>query len=265
MAQTESDPNTGACQITITHTLAPGPMQYRDYGIDLSRRFLPEQITDFAHQVSDFLRNKTNRLPDDDAAHPVTSAISMLSKLKLGVQDIVKRLAQTSDEVDTDALAIEMKKLQVTALKRKDGLSALTTTPLAAAHNAIAHLPKALTPPMPRMQRPRGGPTEEQLMRWREEERRVMYDNQCLSVQKKGAPEERNEAGVKVAEPPRRVYRGRVEAKMEAVAVAAVDPAAEVNTEGLEEEMELDDEAELSQILDEARGKVHGWLKEDGL
>jgi len=258
VAQADSDPNTETRQITITHTLAPGPMQYRDYGIDLSRRFLPENVTGFAHQVSDFLRSKTNDAPEDDAARNTTSSTNMLGKLKLGIRDIVKRLAKSSEDVDGATLAIEMKKLQIAASKREEGLSAVVTTPTPSTHHAITHMPRALPPPMPRLPTPKGGHAGEQLMRWREEEDRVMYDNTHLPSQKKGAPEGVKETGAKAAEPPRRVYRGRVEARSQAAVPAAVEPT-------LGAEMELDDPLELSQMLGEARGKVHAWLREDGL
>lgn len=264
-AQADSDPNTGTRQITITHNLAAGPMQYRDYGIDLSRRYLPENITNFAHQVSDFLRYKASNAPEEDAARPSSSATGMFNKLKFGVRDIVKRLAKASDDVDSGTLAIEMKKLQMAALKRKDDLSAHVTAPPPAAHNAITHLPKALPPPVPQLHRPGGRPTEEQLMRWREEEKRVMHNNLPLSPRKRGDPKEQKEAEVEAAETPRKVYRGRVEVKPVALVTAPEEPAVGVNRGTLEEDIELDDFAEVSQMLENARGKVHAWLEEDGL
>ncbi|KAH6650440.1 muts domain V-domain-containing protein [Chaetomium tenue] len=48
----ESSKAGDTTQISLPHTIAPGPVKNEDYGLDLSRRFLPERVVDNAEKVS---------------------------------------------------------------------------------------------------------------------------------------------------------------------------------------------------------------------
>ncbi|KAK4129092.1 hypothetical protein N657DRAFT_686488 [Parathielavia appendiculata] len=48
----DSTKDGDVAQISLPHTIAPGPVKNEDYGLDLSRRFLPERVVNNAERVS---------------------------------------------------------------------------------------------------------------------------------------------------------------------------------------------------------------------
>ncbi len=101
----ESSKSGETAQITLPHTIAPGPVKNEDYGLDLSHRFLPNPVVKNAEQVCKFLRDKVL----SKAAGPATRAAKQ-NKLIIALPDLLKQ-AQSST-MDDPALSSYLKKLQ---------------------------------------------------------------------------------------------------------------------------------------------------------
>ncbi|KAH6854069.1 muts domain V-domain-containing protein [Chaetomium sp. MPI-CAGE-AT-0009] len=101
----ESTKTGGTTQISLPHTIAPGPVKNEDYGLDLSRRFLPERVVDNAEQVCKFLRQKNS----SRGVGPDTRAAKQ-NKLILALPGLLKQAKDST--MDESALASYLKKLQ---------------------------------------------------------------------------------------------------------------------------------------------------------
>lgn len=101
----ESTKTGDTTQISLPHTIAPGPVKNEDYGLDLARRFFPGRVVKNAEQVSTFLRDKTS----GKGAGPATRAAKQ-GKLVAALPDLLKQ-ADTST-MDDSALSSYIKKLQ---------------------------------------------------------------------------------------------------------------------------------------------------------
>ncbi|KAK3300674.1 muts domain V-domain-containing protein [Chaetomium fimeti] len=101
----ESTKTADTTQISLPHTIAPGPVKNEDYGLDLSRRFLPERVVDNAEQVCNFLHQRgSNR-----GIGPATRAAKQ-NKLILALPGLLKQANDST--MDESALASYLKKLQ---------------------------------------------------------------------------------------------------------------------------------------------------------
>lgn len=251
---------SAAPRITITHRLTPGPIQYQDYGIDLSRRFLPGQVTDHAHQSSDFLRAKTDGQASK-GAHPAPPSRPVSQnqpnpteiinrRLRYGIDEVLGQLADTFREVGGGALAAELEHLREYTWELVEDITSRNDTPPTAAVDAVDNRPKPSPLPVPRLQGPQAGPTGDERKRWSNEETRIMDENQGVSSKRKRPADTQGEGEVEEAQQPQRVFRGRVQPEQGA-AEAERDTSPE--------------SSELSQLLDKARERIHEWMREDGL
>lgn len=101
----ESIRNGETTQISLPHTVASGPVQNEDYGLDLARRFLPARVVDNAEQICRFLRDRQAR----KSPGPTTRALKQ-NKLVLALPGLLKQAFNST--MDDSALASYLKKLQ---------------------------------------------------------------------------------------------------------------------------------------------------------
>ncbi|AEO53737.1 hypothetical protein MYCTH_2114650 [Thermothelomyces thermophilus ATCC 42464] len=92
-------------QISLPHTIAPGPVRNEDYGLELSRRFLPQRVVNNAEHICKFLRTKSL----GRSAGPATRTLKQ-SKLILALPDLLKQANDST--MDESALASYLRKLQ---------------------------------------------------------------------------------------------------------------------------------------------------------
>ncbi|KAL2135001.1 hypothetical protein VTI74DRAFT_10136 [Chaetomium olivicolor] len=170
-------------QISLPHTIAPGPVKNEDYGLDLARRFLPERVINNAEGVCKFLRERhANKV-----AGPMTRTMKQ-NKLILALPDLVKQAYNST--MDDSALASYLKRLQTEFTIRMnmavddqgknggDGGNATSTS----SHPILDK------------------PSDEELATWKEKgdaaERRIMAANMALSQEKKRPVSEGEDSNV---------------------------------------------------------------------
>ncbi len=168
----ESSKSGDTAQITLPHTIAPGPVKNEDYGMDLSHRFLPNPLVKNAEQVCKFLRD-TNF---GKATGPATRAAKQ-NKLIIALPDLLKQ-AQNST-MDDSALSSYLKKLQTEFTIRMN----IADDDHVPEDQAGDKTEKIVIPPT--LQKP----SEEDLEKWRKKcdasERRVMSANVVQSQERK--------------------------------------------------------------------------------
>ncbi|KAK4098573.1 hypothetical protein N658DRAFT_454814, partial [Parathielavia hyrcaniae] len=168
----DSNKDADVAQISLPHTLAPGPVKNEDYGLDLSRRFLFERVVNNAERVCKFLRDGNSI----KAPGPATRTMKQ-NKLILALPDLLKQAV--SSTMDDSALGSYVKKLQTEFTIRMN----------------IAADDDAQGPPTDDMTRTTVDPpllekpSEEELEEWKkkcdEGERRVMHANMAHTQDKK--------------------------------------------------------------------------------
>jgi DNA mismatch repair protein MSH4 len=167
----ESTKAGDVAQIFLPHTIAPGPVKNEDYGLELSRRFLPERVVNNAERVCKFLRDgKSTKAPG-----PATRAIKQ-SKLILALPDLLKQA--DSSTMDDLALASYVMKLQTEFTIRMNIADDETQEDQTVAKTKLPVDVPALDKP-----------SEEELEEWKkkceEGERRVMHANTTHTQDKK--------------------------------------------------------------------------------
>lgn len=100
-------------QISLPHTVAPGPVRNEDYGLDLAQRFLPVRVVNNAENACKFLRQRHS----SRAAGPATQA-GKQNKLILALPGLLKQAYAST--MDDSALASYLKKLQTEFTIRMD-------------------------------------------------------------------------------------------------------------------------------------------------
>ncbi len=168
----ESNKSGDAAQITLPHTIAPGPVKNEDYGLDLSHRFLPNPVVENAEQVCKFLRDRAF----GKAVGPATRAVKQ-NKLIAALPDLLKQ-AQSST-MDDSALSSYLKKLQTEFTIRMN----IAEDDDAPEHQARDKAEQTANLPSFRK------PSEEDLEGWKKKcdasERRVMSANVVQSQERK--------------------------------------------------------------------------------
>jgi DNA mismatch repair protein MSH4 len=101
----ESSKIGDTAQISLPHTLAPGPVKNEDYGLELSQRFLPNRVVKNAEQICKFLRDRGF----SKAVGPATRGVKQ-NKLILALPDLLKQA--TGSTMDDSAMSSYMNKLQ---------------------------------------------------------------------------------------------------------------------------------------------------------
>ncbi len=101
----EARSDGGAAQIELPHTVAPGPLDGEDYGVDLSRRFLPGPVVTSAERLGKSLRD----IVATKVTGPVTRTIRQ-NKLMGAMPDLLKQ--GNGSTMDTPSLGSYLKKLQ---------------------------------------------------------------------------------------------------------------------------------------------------------
>jgi DNA mismatch repair protein MSH4 len=167
----ESSKAGDVAQISLPHTIAPGPVKDEDYGLELSRRFLPERVVNNAERVCKFLRDGNSTKPPG----PATRAIKQ-SKLILALPDLLKQA--DSSAMDDSALASYVKKLQTEFTIRMNIADDETEEDQTTAKD---------TPPVdvPVLDKPSEQELEEWKMKCDEGEQRVMRANRAHTQDKK--------------------------------------------------------------------------------
>ncbi|KAJ4297380.1 MutS protein msh4 [Collariella sp. IMI 366227] len=168
----ESAKSGTTLQITLPHTIAPGPVKNEDYGLDLARRFLPERVITNAAAVCNFLRERNS----NKSTGPVTKAVKQ-NKLILALPDLLKQAYNST--MDDSALASYLKKLQ-TELTIRMNMAADDESKNGRHDGGTNH--DSQHPVFEK-------PTEEELEAWKKKcdvaDRRIMQANMALSLKKK--------------------------------------------------------------------------------
>ncbi|KAL2257472.1 hypothetical protein VTK26DRAFT_130 [Humicola hyalothermophila] len=168
----ETSMNGDIPQIMLPHTIASGPVKNEDYGLDLARRFLPEQVVKNAKQVWRFLCDRNTSRPTG----PATKAMKQ-NKLVLALPDLLKQALNSS--MDDSALASYIRKLQTEFTLRMNMATeddAQHGEKSDSAHRAAVH---------PVLEKP----SDHELREWKKKcdaaERRVMHANTAHSQGRK--------------------------------------------------------------------------------
>ncbi|KAK4144828.1 uncharacterized protein C8A04DRAFT_36202 [Dichotomopilus funicola] len=157
----EDGPHT---QISLPHTVAPGPVRNEDYGSNLARRFLPARVVNNAENACKFLRLRHL----SRGAGPATHA-GKQNKLILALPGLLKQAHVST--MDDSALASYLKKLQTEFTIRMDA------THDEAVPDTLPHGDTGQDTTIPILERP----SEEEVEEWRQKcdfaETRVMHAN----------------------------------------------------------------------------------------
>jgi DNA mismatch repair protein MSH4 len=159
-------------QISLPHTIAPGPVKNEDYGLDLSRRFLPDRVVKNAEDVCKFLRQRNS----SQATGPATRAVKQ-NKLILALPGLLKQASDST--MDDSAFASYLNKLQTEFTIRMD----ITTDDDAQEGPSGKDIDQTVD--LPTLEKP----SEEELDEWKKKsdaaENRVMHANMAQSQDKK--------------------------------------------------------------------------------
>lgn len=168
----ESTKTADTTQISLPHTIAPGPVKNEDYGLDISRRFLPERVVDNAEQVCKFLREKNS----SRGVGPATRTMKQ-NKLIIALPGLLKQAHDST--MDDSALASYLKKLQTEFTIRMD----IAADDDAAEGSTNKNVAPAVD--LPTLAKP----SEEELEGWKKKcdtaESRVMHSNMAQADDKK--------------------------------------------------------------------------------